>query len=172
MIPPWSKQNYIWYTFGVKTRLELKKFLISILYKLENVKSWYCKNNYSTDLKCSIIDVWQGFLICLWYSICQDSEYAKILQGSEYAYIIPEYVWLCLNMPTYAGMREYAKICLDGFLLAIGWIIFGHRDPLSTRTCGYLLYYVIYYVWTKLEVIVWKSVRLFSWQDKIWFSLE
>ena len=31
----------------------------------------------------------------------QGSEYARVTQGSEYVWIIPEYVWLCLNIPKY-----------------------------------------------------------------------
>ena len=37
----------------------------------------------------------------------QSSEYARVTQGSEHAWIIPEYAWLCLVMP------EYAWICLN-----------------------------------------------------------
>ena len=36
-----------------------------------------------------------------WFPNCQCSKYAKFSQGPEYAWIIPEYAWLCLNMLEY-----------------------------------------------------------------------
>ena len=48
-----------------------------------------------------------GLWICLWFQI---SEYARVTQGSEYAWIIlnmHEYAWLCLDM------SKYAWICLN-----------------------------------------------------------
>ena len=44
------------------------------------------------------------------FSIYQSSEYARVTQGSEYAWIVPEYVWLYLDM---SEMPEYAGIFLD-----------------------------------------------------------
>ena len=45
-----------------------------------------------------------GFSICFRFWVCQGSgyttvEYVRVTQGSEYAWIIPGYVWLCLNLP-------------------------------------------------------------------------
>ena len=97
--------------------------------------------------KCSIVEAWEGsenayvseyprvlkspgFWICLWFWMCQNfeytrllsmplvsnipgfwlwqcSEYVRVTQGSEYAWIIPEYAWLCLNI------SECAWICLN-----------------------------------------------------------
>ena len=48
-----------------------------------------------------------GLWICLWFQV---SEYARVTQGSEYAWIIlnmHEYAWLCLDM------SKYAWICLN-----------------------------------------------------------
>ena len=36
--------------------------------------------------------------------IYQRSEYARVTEGSEYAWIIPKYVWICLFMSGYAGI--------------------------------------------------------------------
>ena len=64
------------------------------------------------------------FLICLWVWICHSydvsrvlaipgSEYdrvlnnARVTQGFEYAWIIHEHTWLCLNM------SDYAQICVN-----------------------------------------------------------
>ena len=43
------------------------------------------------------------FWIYTWFWVCHDSEYARVTQGSEYAWIIPENacVWVCLNFPEY-----------------------------------------------------------------------
>ena len=47
----------------------------------------------------------------------QSTEYARVTQGSECAWIFPDYVWLYLNMPDYVGkclnMPKYAWICLN-----------------------------------------------------------
>ena len=37
----------------------------------------------------------------------QDSKYFRFTQGPEYAWIIPECAWLCLNM------SKYARICMN-----------------------------------------------------------
>ena len=78
--------------------------------------------------KRSIVDVWQGSEYAfdseisqgLWkaqdpdyVSGCnQSSEYARVVQDSEYSWIIPEYTLLWLNMSEYAwiwrSMHEYA----------------------------------------------------------------
>ena len=34
--------------------------------------------------------------------IYQGSEYARVIQGSEYPWIIPEHAWICLIMSGYA----------------------------------------------------------------------
>ena len=33
--------------------------------------------------------------------IFRSSEYARVRQGSEYTWIIPEYTWICLNLPDF-----------------------------------------------------------------------
>ena len=136
----------------MKIRSALEKSYL--FYELEDMKRWYCKNNYSRQLflKQSIVDISQGsgyesssdyprvlksprFWICLYFWMCQNfgytrvlnmalvlnmrrfwiyqnSEYIKVTQGSEYAWIIPEYAWICLIMSEYVwicqNMSEYA----------------------------------------------------------------
>ena len=65
------------------------------------------------------------FCICLWFWMCQVSEYAKFTKGSQYFWIIPQYFWLsldiaecpyvCLNIPDYEWIN---KVCLNGFCFA------------------------------------------------------
>ena len=73
--------------------------------------------------------------------IYQSSEYARVTQGSEYAWIISEYAWICLiivNVPEYAGK------CMN--IPKSVWIAFFSPFPtspfvwqsLSTSTRGYL----------------------------------
>ena len=102
--------------------------------------------------------------------ICQDSEYTRVTQGSEYIIIIPEYAWLCLDMSEYPWICrnscEYALICLNDFCFT-----FLHF-PICF-TIPFLLEHVVTYlnIDRRLEVIVWRNMRLFSWRDKIWFFL-
>ena len=49
----------------------------------ENAAGLYCEGNYN---------LWKWLL-------CWGSEYARVTQGSEYAWTITGYAWLCLNMP-------------------------------------------------------------------------
>ena len=47
---------------------------------------------------------------------------------------------------------------------------FALRFP-TVIICLFKLVIIYLNVYTKLEDIVWKSMRLFSWRDKIWFFL-
>ena len=77
----------------------------------------------------------------LW--IYQSSEYVRVTQGSEYAWIIPEYVWICLIMPGYVWTCwNMHWICLN----LPEWLLFYispfphlFYNPFSTWTRGYLL---------------------------------
>ena len=106
-------------TFGIKIQPVLKNSWYWF-YKVENVKSWYCENNYNLQkhfflhfiifVKRSIVDVWQGSGYAL------SSEYAKSLNILEFwiylndswiSLIMPKYVWIWgiwMNMPTSAWM--------------------------------------------------------------------
>ena len=118
----WTKTSW------VKIGLPLKKSCL--FQELEDMRNWYCKNYsrllFPKVLPCRCLT---RFWVCLRFWICQGSgyvsgfEYARILnipefwiarvsQGSEYAWIIPEYAWICLIMSGYfwicRNMREYA----------------------------------------------------------------
>ena len=75
----------------------------------------------------------------------------------EYFLNMPEYDWLCLNM------SEYAWICLNGFCFT-----FPHF-PICFTISFLLEHVVTSNVYRRLEVVVWKNTRLFSWRDKIQF---
>ena len=131
------------------------------------------------------------FWACLWFWICQSfeytrvlhiplvlnmpglwvyqsSEYVRVTQDWEYAWLIPEYAWLCLDMSEYAWicryMREYAYICLNGFCFA-----FDHFS--ICFTIPFLLEHVLIYlsVYRRPDVIVWRNMILFLWREKICF---
>ena len=82
-------------------------------------------------------------------SECASFGYSRVLniptfwlcQGytSEYAWIIPEYPWLCLDMSEYAwilwNMHEYAYICLNGFCFTFLHLFY---NIFSILKCGFL----------------------------------
>ena len=65
---------------------------------------WIAQDSaYVSGSECARVSGIPGFWICLCFWICQDSEYARVTQGWEYASIIPEYAWICLIMSGYIG---------------------------------------------------------------------
>ena len=71
---------------------------------------------------------------------------------------MPEYAWLCLanlNMP------GYVWICLK-----YAWMAFVLYFPIVIP-CLYESVGTYFNVYTKLEVLVWRKIRLFSWSHKI-----
>ena len=71
--------------------------------------------------------------------IYQGSEYARVTEGSEYAWKIPEYAWTCLIMSAYAGMCvNMPKSAWMDFVLHFPFPnLFYNR--LSSSTRGYLV---------------------------------
>ena len=111
-----------------------------------------------------------GFWICLWFWISENSEYTRVLNMSRLHRVqnmpekilnIPEYVWLCLNMSEYAcicrNMCKYDSICLNGFCFTFPHFSIRFKTPT-------LLEDVVHYlnVYRRLEVIVWRNIRLFT----------
>ena len=96
--------------------------------------------NMSLVLNVSEFWIW----IYLWFWMHQDTEYARVTQGSEFAWIITDY-WLCLNMPDYVGicmnMLEYARICMN--VPKSAWPAFVSLFPLVT----------LHYAW----LLIWRS---------------
>ena len=94
-----------------------------------------------------------GFWICLWYDytrvlniylefwLCHGSEYARVTtQGSDYAWIISECAWICVNMPRSAWMA---------FALHFPFVI----PCLNEHVVTYFNVYI------NLEVIIWRSFK-------------
>ena len=102
------------------------------------------------------------FLMCLWVWICHSydvfrvlaipgSEYnrvlnnARVTQGFEYAWLIHEYTWLCLNM------SDYAQICVN--MPNFAWLAFVLHF-LVVIPCLLERVVTCFNVYPKLEVIV------------------
>ena len=94
--------------------------------------------------------------------ISHGSEYVRVTQGSEYA-------WICLIMSDWIclDLSKYAVICTN--MPKSAWVAFVLYFPIVIPC---LLERVVTYfnVYTKLEVLVWKKMRLFSWRHTIWFN--
>ena len=101
-------------------------------------------------------------LICVWFWICQGSEYVRVTQDSEYTWIcLIMSRWICLDMSEYAGIWvNMPKSAWIAFVLYFPIVI-----PCLLK--GVNTYFNVF---TKLEVLVWMKMRLFSWRDTIWFS--
>ena len=58
------------------------------------------------------------------FQIYQSSKYARVTQCSEYAWIIPEYTWICPGWYAwlYLGLSEYAGIYVN--MSKFAWIAF------------------------------------------------
>ena len=118
---------------------------------------WMCQSfGYTWVLNMLLILIMPGF----W--IYQGSEYVRVAQDSEHAWIIAEYAWICLNIP------EYAAKCVKmskstGMAFVLHFPIF----PFVLQSFFLFEHLVIYLnVCSRLEVIAWRN-RLFSWRDKI-----
>ena len=92
------------------------------------------------------------FWICIWFWICQDSEYVRVTQGSEYAWIYCLIMsgWICLDM------SEYANICVN--VPKSAWMAFVLYFPvvipcLLERVATY------FNVFIKLEVLIMKEIQ-------------
>ena len=95
--------------------------------------------------------------------IYQGSEYVRVTEDSGYAWIYQIISgWICLDM------SAYARICVN--MPKSAWMGFVLYFPIVIPC---LLQYVETYfnVYRKLEVLVWKKMKLVSWRQKIWFFL-
>ena len=102
------------------------------------------------------------FWIRVGFWICQGSEHVRVTQVSEYARICLNMSgWICLDM------FEYAGICVN--MPKSAWIAFVLYFPIVIPCLleGVNTYFNVF---TKLEVLVWMKMRLFSWRNTIWFS--
>ena len=149
--------------------------------RVENMKSWHCENNFNRKMLNRRASGTPRFWICLWFWICKGYENMMVLNMlglhgvlnmSAYAWIIPEYVWLWLNLPKYVwicpNMPEY--VCIGMNMSKFMWLalVLQFSTIIPCLLECVITYFIIY---TKLEVIVWRKVALLSWQCKIWCSL-
>ena len=91
--------------------------------------------------------IWIGFWICQGYTgfwIC------LIMSG-----------WICL------GMSEYAGICVNMPKSPLMAFVLYFPIVIPCLLEGVVTYFNVY---TKLEVLFWMKMRLFSWRHAIWFS--
>ena len=145
------------YTFLYRTNTSRVKQRL-LAKKVENVKSWYWKNILQKQqqlltifAKFSIVHVWQGSI----HASVSDFKYTGVLnmsgvrQGSEYARMI-------LNI------LEYAEIWVTVSKLS-EWQMFYFPIVITCLLEHMVTYFNVY---TKLEVIVWRNIRLYSWREK------
>ena len=62
-----------------------------------------------TGFRICLVKVSQVFNIPLVLNI-HGSEYARVKQGVKYALIMPQYRWICLNMPAYTWINRVPNI--------------------------------------------------------------
>ena len=99
------------------------------------------------------------FWIRVWFWIYQGSEYVRVRQGSQYAWIcLIMSGWICLDM------SEFAGICVN--MSKSAWIAFALYFSIVIPCLreGVVTYFNIF---TKLEVLDWMKMRLFSWRDTL-----
>ena len=74
-----------------------------------------------------------------------------------------DFVCICLNMP------EYTRICIN--IPKSDWMAFVLHFPYGYITSQVVTAVTYLNVYRRLEVKVWRNMRLFSSRDKIWFFL-
>ena len=157
-----------------------------------------CENNLvvSCFFKHPILDVWQGseyasgshylrvlnspgFWICLWFWMRQNFRYTRVLNLPGF-WICQSYTgfriclnnsWICLNMPNYVWIwlntPEYAWMYLN----LPEWLLFYISPFPHMFTIPHQFEHVVTYLslYRRLEVVVLRNIRLFSWRYKICF---
>lgn len=99
--------------------LKMFDMVLNMLWILKMAVLWICHGSeYIIALDIPGLWLWPGseyttvlnILLVLHiprFWIYQSSNYFEVTQGSEYAWIIPPYAWLCLHI------SEYASTCCD-----------------------------------------------------------
>ena len=126
---------------------------------------WICQGSEQTKVLNK-----PGFWIYQGSEYASGSEYFRVTQGSVYAWIcLIMSNWICLIMSNWICLilSEYAAICTN--MPKSAWMAFA-LDFSIVIPC--LLERVITYfdVYAKLEVLVWRKMRLFSWEHTVWFN--
>ena len=123
------------------------------------MKSWYCENVFSENY-CIAVNNFDkthyrrcliGFWICLgfWFWLYHRSEYVNITLDSEYAWIIPEYAEIGVNVPKSAWMAFFPIVI----------------PCLLEHVCIY------FNVYTKLEVSLKNCEAVFLKRQNLIFSV-
>ena len=134
-----------------------------------------------------------GFWMYQGHEYASGSEYARVLnkprfwisQVSEYTKVLN--TRLVLNLPGFWICQGHTGFWI--YLIMSGWICLGMSEYAAigvnmpkSAWIAFVLYFPIvipcllegvvtyFNVFTKLEVLVWMKMRLFSWRDTIWFS--
>ena len=141
----------------VKIRTECKKFF----YKVKNVKSWYCDNNY----KFAKVTVFAkrstclaGFWIYQASEYVSSSKYTRVKQGSEQ-------VCICLDNSFYAWLSDYARKCVN--IPESAWVAFVLYVPIVIPC---LLECTVAYFSEVYSLKEHETISLL--RGKIWFFLE
>ena len=99
------------------------------------------------------------FWICLWFSIYQSSEYARLTHGPECIWIISEYAGICVNVPKSARIAFALHIPI--VIPCLFKRVVTHFNKVSSLREHEVL--------ISIKCQVWGNMRFFSWRDKIWF---
>ena len=123
-------------------------------------KPGFWKSHFSEYTKvlntCLVMNL-PWFWIRVWFWIFQSSEYVRVTQGFAWICLIMS-GWICLDM------SEYAGICVN--MPKSAWITFLLYFPIVIP-CPLEGVVTYFNVFTRLEVLVWMKMRLFSWRDNL-----
>ena len=123
-----------------------------------------------------VLDI-TGLWIYLWFWICQDSEYTRVLNmpGLGRLQNMPGYAWLCLDMTEYWRIW-YAWLCLnlpERFLFYIFPVVTLRYTWLPIWRATEIKAYrgKSWFKFNNLGFPLRMNMRLFSWRDNIWFFI-
>ena len=90
-------------------------------------------------------------------------DYTVVILGSEYAWIMVDCIWICLNMPEYTWiwphLREFWQICLNKLCLT-----FLSCNTLSTWARGY--------IFSRLSAVTYFLKKSLFWQNDLSYMAE
>ena len=116
---------------GQKIRLVLKKSQ-NISWSTRTWKADIETGHYNWREKLYPLISLTKFWICLWYWICEGTEYTMVTQCSDYVWICLNNFWISQIMAEYTRicliMPEYAWICLNIYLNGF-WVTCLHCNP-------------------------------------------
>ena len=144
---------------GLKIRLVLKKSQ-NISWSTRTWKADIETGHYNWREKLYPLISLTKFWICLWYWICEGTEYTMVTQCSDYVWICLNNFWISQIMAEYTRicliMPEYAWICLNIYLNGF-WFTCLHYNP-----CQRLVFTKRWWSYTNLQL---KAAGLFKLND-------